>query len=170
MGKRIFGHSKKNEIKIGGRRMDIRELTAPCGLGCFACAFYRKNITEELTKGTAKNFGVEAKEIPCDGCRSERGCSFEMPLTCGKGCITKKCVEDRGLHNCSECDEFPCENLMPVADMGERVPHNTKMYNLSRIKLNGIESWGEEAAEIQKKYFKGKFVYGTFPSISEDEK
>lgn len=150
--------------------MDVRQMTAPCGLGCFACAYYKENITEELAEQTGKHLGVEAKDIPCEGCRSEKGCSFEMPLTCGKGCITKNCVEKKGLHNCSECDEFPCENLMPVVDMADGAPHNTKMYNLSRIKLNGIEAWGEEAVEIQKKYFEGKFVYGTAPALEEDKK
>lgn len=150
--------------------MDIREMTAPCGLGCFACAHYKDNITEELAEQTAKNLGIDAKDVPCDGCRNEKRCSFEMPLTRGKGCPTKKCVEEKGLHNCSECDEFPCENLMPTADRAGNVPHNTKMYNLSRIKLNGIEAWGEEAALIQKKYFKGKFVYGTAPALEDEKK
>jgi hypothetical protein len=49
---------------------------------------------------------------------------------------------------------------MPIVDMADRAPHNTKIYNLSRIKLIGLEAWGAEAALIQEKYFKSKFVYG----------
>lgn len=94
--------------------------------------------------------------MPCDGCRSEKGCSFEMPLTCGKGCITKSCVETKGLHNCSECEEFPCENLMPVLDRADSAPHNTNIYNLGRIKLNGIDAWGKESLEIQTEIFQRK--------------
>ena len=86
----------------------------------------------------------------------------------GKGCPTKNCVADKDLHNCSECNEFPCENLMPVVENAGSARHNTKVYNLSRIKLNGFEAWGEEAAIIQKKYFKGKFVYGASPALEED--
>jgi hypothetical protein len=119
--------------------MNIKEKLAPCGLACFACAFFNENITEELSNKTAQNFGVDPKVIPCDGCRSEKGCSFEMLLTNNKGCKTKNCVEEKGLHNCSQCNEFPCGNLMPVADMADQAPHNTKMYNLSRIKLIGID-------------------------------
>lgn len=52
--------------------------------------------------------------------------------------------------------------------MGDRLPHNSKIYNLSRIKLKGLEAWGEEAALIQKKYFKAKFVYGSHPVLKED--
>ncbi len=148
--------------------MDVQKMTAPCGLACWNCAAYKDNITDEVAQKSAQMMGLEAKDIPCDGCRSERGCSFEMPLTDNKGCPTKKCVEDKGLHNCSECHEFPCENLMPVADGADRFPHNTKIYNLSRIKLIGLEAWGKEAAMIQQKYFKGKFAYGQGPIVDGD--
>lgn len=148
--------------------MDVKKMTAPCGLACWACAYYKENITDELAQMLAGQIGIEAKDMYCGGCRSEKGCSFEGPLTGGKGCPTKNCVADKGLHNCSECNEFPCENLMPVVENADRAPHNTKVYNLSRIKLNGLEAWGEEAALIQKKYFKGKFVYGSSPVLDED--
>jgi hypothetical protein len=148
--------------------MDIKQMTAPCGLACWTCAYYKENITDELAQQTAAMLGTEAKDVACEGCRSKNGCSFENLLTAGQGCKTKNCVESKGLHNCSECNEFPCENLMPVVDGSDRAPHNTKMYNLSRIKLNGLEAWAEEAAMIQQKYFKGKFVYGTAPSLEED--
>ena len=148
--------------------MDVKQMTAPCGLACWTCAYNKDNIKDELAQQTARMIGLEVQDVACDGCRSKKGCSFEMPLTGGQGCKTKKCVESKGLHNCSECDEFPCENLMPVVDMADKAPHNTKMYNLSRIKLNGIEAWAEEAAMIQQKYFKGKFVYGTAPILDDE--
>jgi hypothetical protein len=149
--------------------MDVKQMTAPCGLACWACGYYKDNITDEMTRSVAEMTGLAAAEVPCEGCRSERGCSFERALTDGKGCPTKKCVESKGLHNCSECGEFPCENLMPVVDRSNAAPHNTKIYNLSRIRLIGLEAWAEEAAMIQKKYFKGKFVYGQAPVLEDEE-
>ena len=147
--------------------MDVRKMTAPCGLACWACAYYKDNITDELALGVAEMLKMDASEVACSGCRSERGCSFEAPLTGGKGCKTKNCVAETGLHNCSECNEFPCENLMPVVDGSDRAPHNTKVYNLSRIKLIGLEAWAKEAPMIQQKYFQGKFVYGQEPVIEK---
>ena len=73
-----------------------------------------------------------------------------------QGCKTKQCVLEQGLHNCSECTSFPCENLMPIADMADQVQNNTKVYHLARIKLLGLEAWSKEAALIQQKYFQGK--------------
>jgi len=145
--------------------MDLKKMTAPCGLACFACAIYKDNITDELAQQTAEMLGIEAKDVPCEGCRSEKGCSVSIALGGREGCLTKNCVESKGLHNCSECNEFPCKNLMPVADGADAFPHNTKLYNLSRIRLVGLEAWGDEAAMIQKKYFKGKFVYGQAPVV-----
>lgn len=148
--------------------MDVKKLTAPCGLACFACPVYSDNITDELAQQMAGMFGIDPKDVPCDGCRSERGCSFSTILGGKEGCPTKNCADEKGLHNCSECSEFPCENLMPVVDGADSFPHNTKLYNLCRIKLTGLEAWAAEAATIQKKYFYGKFVYGTAPVVEED--
>lgn len=145
--------------------MDIKELTAPCGLSCWLCSYHKDNITDDLAQQTAAGLGLEAKDIPCDGCRSEKGCSFEMPGTGGEGCKTKECVANKGLHNCSECNTFPCDFLMPIVDRAIQLPHNTKLYNLSRIKLIGIEAWAKEASVIRQKYFKGTFNYGQSPSL-----
>lgn len=148
--------------------MDIKKLTAPCGLACWACAYYKDNITDELAGQVAAMIGIPVEDVACEGCRSTTGCSFEAPLTGGKGCKTKACVAEKGLHTCAECGEFPCENLMPVVDGSDRAPHNTKIYNLARIKLIGLEAWAKEAGLIQQKYFKGKFVYGTAPALENE--
>ena len=86
-----------------------------------------------------------------------------------KGVPLKPVFIGKALHNCSECGEFLCEKLMPVVENASSAPHNTNVYNLSRIKLIGLEAWGGEAVMIQKKYFKGRFVYGASPVLAEDE-
>lgn len=148
--------------------MDLLQMTAPCGLACFACAYFKDNLTDELAQLTSKALGIGVEALACEGCRSAKGCCFENPLTDGEGCLTKNCVAHKGLHNCSECGEFPCENLMPVVDFADKAPHNTKLYNLCRIKLIGLEAWGEEAALIQQTYFNGKFAYGRAPIFEKD--
>ena len=148
--------------------MDVQKMAAPCGLACWACAYYKENITAELAQQVSARIGINVEDMYCGGCRSEKGCSFESALTDDKGCLTKNCVADKGLHNCSECDQFPCENLMPVVENSSSAPHNLKVYNLSRIKLIGLEGWGKEAPLILDKYFKGKFVYGTGPAFEEE--
>ncbi|HUU74980.1 MAG TPA: DUF3795 domain-containing protein [Methanoregulaceae archaeon] len=124
----------------------------------------------KLAQQTAEMLGIDAKDIPCEGCRSERGCSISNVLGGKEGCLTKNCADEKCLHNCSECSEFPCENLMPVADGADTFPHNTKLYNLCRIKLIGLEAWADESTTIQKKYFKGAFAYGKSPVLEEDSR
>jgi len=60
-----------------------------------------------------------------------------------------------------DCNDFPCAFLAPMADLAGHYPHNIKLYNLCRIKKVGLDRWiEEEAGQIQKKYFTGKFIMG----------
>ncbi|MEG0376680.1 MAG: DUF3795 domain-containing protein [Raoultibacter sp.] len=77
---------------------------------------------------------------------------------------TWACVEKKGLTYCFECDEFPCGLLAPT-EKGADYPHNMKVYNLCRMKLNGLESWIEESAEIRKRYYEGDFIVGQGPVV-----
>ena len=44
---------------------------------------------------------VSNEEISCIGCRPENWCRY----------LVVKCCEDKGIKNCSECAEFPCDNI-----------------------------------------------------------
>jgi hypothetical protein len=62
------------------------------------------------------------------------------------------------MKTCAECKEFPCEYLHPFSDQAMK-PHNTKVFNLCRIKNVGIEKWAKnEAGEILDKYFYGTWT------------
>ncbi len=67
---------------------------------------------------------------------------------------------------CFECDDFPCGLLAPT-EKGADYPHNMKVYNLCRMKSNGIEAWIEESALIRKRYYEGDFVVGQGPILGE---
>jgi hypothetical protein len=140
--------------------MDYKELTAPCGLDCFNCPMHELNITEQTAKGYAAATKIPVEKVPCKGCRASSG--FRLHYT---RCETLDCVKAKGLDFCYECAEFPCVKLCPAADGADRYPHNTKLYNLCRIKLLGLDEWAREAAGNKIKYFKGKFVPGVGPVI-----
>ena len=102
--------------------------------------------------------GVAKDQISCKGCRQQDGNHYHLPP---EGCATLTCAKDKGVEFCSDCDDFPCSYLAPLADGAERYPHNLKLYNLCRIKKIGVELWIEqEAGTIRKKYFTHKFVVG----------
>ena len=135
--------------------MNKKVLTAPCGLDCFNCPSYEGNITEEYKKHSSEFLGIPIEETPCKGCRGEKGkCKW------AKGhCVTWYCTIEKGVTYCYECADFPCKKLMPTLQ-GAQYPHNMKMYNLCRMKLIGVDKWVEEAAEIRKLYYEGKFEVG----------
>ena len=57
-------------------------LVSACGFYCGSCPTYSRG--------------------DCLGCRDDAE----------NQCFTQACVEDKGLHFCGECDEFPCRTLL----------------------------------------------------------
>jgi len=95
-----------------------RSLAGPCGLYCGVCGVYiaHRDGNVKLQERLSAVYGVEPGEIRCEGCLSD-----EVFVLC-KVCPVKRCVEEKGLEGCHECDDFPCgtiENL-PL-DVGIRV-------------------------------------------------
>ncbi len=142
--------------------MDKRDQIAPCGLDCFNCEIFSQNITDQLREMMARHRGISPEDAACDGCRVMM--AKDKPFL---NCATYKCAKKKGVEFCFQCNEFPCSNLMPARDGADRYPHNFKLYNLSRMKLIGIDKWIDESMNIRKRYFKGKFVIGTGPVLED---
>ena len=137
---------------------DRKALTAPCGLDCFNCEIFEKNLTAEFAGWIHEKTGAALDDIPCKGCRQQNGQHYHLPQ---KGCATLNCVKAKGVEFCCDCQDFPCLLLAPLAEKADVYPHNMKVYNLCRIKNIGLERWiEEEAGQIRRKYFKGAFVIG----------
>jgi hypothetical protein len=152
---------KANEKEEKMNSVTKRRLTAPCGLDCFNCEIYEENITEEMKNQFSLKIQKDPEAVACKGCRLENGCKhFESP------CETLKCIEDKELEFCFECDKFPCVKLQPAKDGADRYPHNFKLFNLCRMKAVGVEKWAEEEAKlIRQRYYLGKFVPGSGPNL-----
>ncbi len=142
--------------------MNKREsAVAVCGIDCFLCEFYGDNMTDQMRNYLATIMKTTVdKIVPCKGCREQKGCLIHPK------CATYDCVQEKKIDFCFECSGFPCEKLQPASDMAEKLPHNIKLYNLCRIKLVGLEKWiNEESKMIKDKYYKGKMVIGSGPSL-----
>ena len=90
----------------------MEKILAACGNDCSACPRYTAppyEKTDEQLRHTAelwKRIGyrdktVSVREISCMGCRPENWCRYNAV----------KCCEDRNIDNCSQCEEYPCENM-----------------------------------------------------------
>ncbi|SKC78928.1 DUF3795 domain-containing protein [Maledivibacter halophilus] len=135
--------------------MDYKKLTSPCGIDCFNCEAYEKNITEEMQAYLAKVLKKSKEDVMCKGCRIQGRCVlYPFP------CEILECAKTKVVEFCFECCEFPCEKLNPCVDKAEKYPHNLKVYNLCKISRIGVDKWAEEAKQIRETYYKGKFTIG----------
>jgi len=125
--------------------MNLKELTAPCGLACFNCPAYLANDNEEIRKQLAtkaQENGISYKEaydtVVCKGCWKEKGiCPIGGLKT--DSCKIFKCIISKNIELCAECSDFPCDNLHP---------EQTKRLEL--IRRIGMEKWIEEKAKNVK--------------------
>ena len=110
------------------------ELLGFCGVYCGACTTYRayndndKALVEwEIKKGMPK------EEIICKGCRSgfvNKWCSE---------CKFRKCIEDKRIENCFDCEDFPCKMLV---EFSKTRPHRILgLKNLTQLQNASIEEW-----------------------------
>ena len=82
-----------------------------CGMRCDLCLAYRPNIEQtpsnqqKLSDGWFKYFGfrIEPAEIVCDGCMADQKKLLDV------NCPVRPCVIEKGLENCSACDQYACD-------------------------------------------------------------
>ena len=134
--------------------VDFEFLTAPCGLPCFDCYLYLAQFDTKMAQLIADVHDLSKEEITCRGCRSENGRCAHLAMDCR----VFHCIEKTDMKTCAECEEFPCEYLHPYSDQAMK-PHNTKVFNLCRIKKLGIHTWAkQEAGKILDTYYYGTWT------------
>lgn len=109
----------------GNRMKDIaKKLAAPCGLYCGACIDY-----------------LEHKS--CHGCTCQ--CAVCSASEHHQHCnIYACCVEQKRLEACSECEDFPCSNLIQFCYNPIWLHHLPIIENLGRRKAIGTKRWLKE--------------------------
>lgn len=87
-------------------------IIAACGNDCSVCPRY---VKEPYTKTAAelthtaelwykigyRDHVVTNEEISCTGCKEDNWCRYKV----------FKCVNEKGIENCGQCREYPCENI-----------------------------------------------------------
>jgi hypothetical protein len=134
-------------------------MTAPCGLDCFNCRFFLAHEDPEAraeVEELSRQYEIPMEKWLCRGCRDHDG---RIPLQLhlfgeAHRCAAYECSKEKGLVFCGECEDFPCDNLHPYADMAAELPHNIKVFNLCLINKMGLEKWAEsKAGEVRETYF-----------------
>lgn len=90
----------------------MKKILAACGNDCSLCPRYNvhpyektgnelRNTAELWYKIGYRDRVVSNDEISCSGCKPENWCRYHVV----------RCCQDKGIQNCSECAEYPCDNM-----------------------------------------------------------
>ena len=92
-----------------------KEILTRCGYRCDLCLAYKDNIEKDdqrifLSDTWYKIYGfrIRANEIYCEGCISSN--NSDVKLIDSK-CPVRPCVIEKGLENCFQCEDYPCESF-----------------------------------------------------------
>ena len=131
------------------KKMDYKKLTAPCGRDCFNCYFYLASRNEKYKAGLAEKMGLDPEKVVCKGCREIEGnCQILNNYGFSGNCKIYDCVKEHNVEFCSDCIDFPCDLLHPLAHGADKFPHNLKVYNLCMIKKMGLENWAKNKSKL----------------------
>ena len=100
--------------------MNVRQLTAYCGLTCDNCPIYlatrepdkakQAQMRVEIAALITQHYGTPVRPedvTDCDGCRAHTGRLFSGCSTCE----IRRCAEAKGCLTCAHCEQYPCETL-----------------------------------------------------------
>lgn len=84
-----------------------------CGYRCDLCLAFKPNVEKNpsnqqiLSDGWFKYFGfrVEPASIICDGCMADH------PRLIDQSCSVRSCALEKGVTNCSQCEQYICDKL-----------------------------------------------------------
>ena len=118
-----------------------KEFRAACGLFCPSCTLYIGTTEDpERLERLARVFGMEPKEIICQGCGSG-----QVGPYC-KQCKMVACARDKGIDFCGLCDDYPCPELK---EFQAAMPHRIELWN-DQVRLIeiGFDRWFEEKMDF----------------------
>ncbi len=100
-----------------------KKLAAPCGLYCGVCS-------DLVLDGVCHSCGCECGQCAAGPHRH--------------ACDIYRCVTERRLESCAECDDFPCTRIIQFAYDPIWRTHLPVLENLRRIRHIGVEAWLDE--------------------------
>jgi hypothetical protein len=114
-----------------------KDLMAPCGLYCGACAIYSatRDGNEKLKAVLSKLYGTKPEETECRGCMQAD--PPKMLYSFCKECGMRECIKSKGHYSCHQCNDWPCS-------MVENFPFATG----ARVIKRTIPIWRAKVADL----------------------
>lgn len=118
-----------------------KKTAAVCGLLCNACGIYiatQENNLEHM-QSIAARLQIPLEKVSCNDCRSEQLSAHR------KDCQFRDCASKKGIEFCSQCPEYPCNQL---TEFQSKMPHRTELFHsLELLKEKGWENWFVDMVE-----------------------
>lgn len=135
--------------------IENKELRAPCGIFCGACAIYIATRDDSEKFGTLIGalWGTEPEETKCYGCMQSDPPKKRFGFC--QSCVIRKCVKSKELYSCHQCEDWPCDTIENI-DLGESLPSTIKK-SIERVIKRAIPSWREKVSEFGDE--KGSLVW-----------
>lgn len=91
----------------------MKEMITLCGDNCIECPRYNASNDEELKvvaelwyKIGWRNKVVSNEEIACNGCSSDKQCTYHLV----------GCTKAHNVDKCNQCGEFPCNKIKEMLE------------------------------------------------------
>lgn len=147
---------------------DFLKKMAPCSLLCHVCPGYSDGAISQCAVKMCKHFegyyDFNDEHLPeehrgwlpefeqfhnrlkkyteggCSGCRGHNDEDFG----CIEGCFIDACTKERGIHFCSECEDFPCEKAKQFFTENDKTLLTMWIEGSQRMREIGIKPYFEE--------------------------
>ncbi len=122
-----------------------KELRAPCGIFCGACAIYiaTRDENEKFRNIISSFLGTNPEETECLGCM-QPGPAKKIYGFCQQ-CSIRDCVKSKGFYSCHQCEEWPC-SIIENFDLARGVRVMKRAIPLWRAK---VAEYGDEKGSIE---------------------
>jgi hypothetical protein len=121
-------------------------LVGRCGLYCGSCIIYRAHRDSiQLRQLVADHENCRPEDVRCEGCQTVLTSGWNEDQEWGRHCRIVKCLEDKGLDFCYQCDIYPdCEKFLELGEIASKMEVEDLMENLEKIKAGKVAEWLEE--------------------------
>lgn len=122
-----------------------KNLRAPCGIFCGACALYisTRDENEKFRAIISSIWGTQPEETKCFGCMQPDP-PKKLFGFCQK-CALRNCAKSKGLYSCHQCEQWPCY-ILEKGDFADAVPSLFKN-SVLRVMKRAIPLWRDKVAK-----------------------
>jgi hypothetical protein len=121
-----------------------KDLRAPCGIFCGACAIYlaTRSGSEKFKSGIAGLWGIKPQDVNCRGCMQPDPPKALFGFC--RNCAVRNCARSKGLYSCHQCGEWPCPE-MTKGNYINAVPSSVRA-SIRRVWNRSIPLWRGKVA------------------------